>query len=85
MMNIGNYFCLGHVVGNGKIQPEESKVRAVEGFPVPMAKKQVRESQRTTGSLLELCCSGRMYTPLTDLTRRISPNRVHMVWGNSRS
>ena len=30
---------LGHVVGNGEVQPEESKVEAVRNYPTPKTKK----------------------------------------------
>ena len=33
---------LGHMVGNGTVQPEVSKVEAVQGWPVPETKKQVQ-------------------------------------------
>ena len=33
---------LGHIVGNGVVQPELAKLQAVEAFPTPTSKKQVR-------------------------------------------
>ena len=33
---------LGHAVGGGRIQPEESKVEAVKQFATPQIKKEVR-------------------------------------------
>lgn len=33
-------YYLGHIVGNGTIQPETSKMMAVEEFPVPQTKSQ---------------------------------------------
>ncbi len=29
---------LGHIVGNGRVQPEQSKVEAIQNFPVPTTK-----------------------------------------------
>ena len=62
---------LGHVVGNGEVRPEESKLHAVENFPTPTTKKQV---------CAFLCLTGAEYADvavaLTDLTRKNAPNRV---------
>ena len=33
---------LGHIVGNGMVQPERSKLQGVESFSIPTTKKQVR-------------------------------------------
>ena len=37
----GIFHCsyLGHVVGSGKVRPEQDKVQAVEAFPMPRTKK----------------------------------------------
>ena len=32
---------LGHIVRNGRVQPEQSKIEAVAAFPKPRTKKQV--------------------------------------------
>ena len=33
---------VGHVVGNGEVKPEQTKIEAVKDFPLPRSKKQVR-------------------------------------------
>ena len=33
---------LGHIVGNGMVQPERSKLQGVEAFSTPKTKKEVR-------------------------------------------
>ena len=40
---------LGHVVGNGEVRSEQSKLQAVEDFPTPATKKQVRAFLGRTG------------------------------------
>ena len=40
---------LGHVVGNGEVRPETSKIQAVLDFPTPATKKQVRAFLGLTG------------------------------------
>ena len=40
---------LGHVVGSGVVQPEESKVKSVKSFPTPKAKKDIRTFLGLTG------------------------------------
>ena len=69
---------LGHVVGNGGVRPEKSKLLAVESFPVPKTKKEVRTFLGLTGyyrRFIENYAS--VAAPLTDLTKT-APTRV--VW-----
>ena len=40
---------LGHVVGDGKLHPQEAKVMAIKDFPVPRTKKQVHSFLGSTG------------------------------------
>ena len=73
----GSYIYLGHVVGNGLVQPMECKVEAVKTFKQPKTKKDVR-------SFLGLCGYYRKFipnfssiaTPLSDLTRKSMPKQV---------
>ena len=68
---------VGQVVGNGVVRPELDKVEAIEQFPVPRTKKQVRQ-------FLDLARYNRLFIPefasiavsLTDLTRKKEPVRV---------
>ena len=47
---------LGHIVGNGIIQPESTKLKAVHKFPVPKTKKPSYVSQDITNVLLLISC-----------------------------
>ena len=70
---------LGHVVGNGEVRPEMSKVRAVESFPTPKTKKQVRAFLGLTGYYRKFIAGyADIAMALTDLTRKNAPNTV--VW-----
>lgn len=40
---------LSHVVGNGKVRPDNSKIAAVEAFPTPRTKKEVSVVLGLTG------------------------------------
>ena len=68
---------LGHVVGNGLVQPTECKVEAVKTFKQPKTKKDIR-------SFLGLCGYYRKFIPnfssiatsLSDLTRKSMPKQV---------
>ena len=75
----GMYSCtyLGHVVGNGQVKPELVKLDAVRTCPQPTSKKQVRAFLGLTGYYCKFIPGfATMATPLTDLTRKNSPNRV---------
>ena len=75
----GSCIYLGHVVGNGLVQPMECKVEAVKTFKQSKTKKDVR-------SFLGLCGYYRKFiphfssiaTPLFDLTRKSMPK--HVKW-----
>ena len=70
---------LGHVVGGGEVRPEDSKVQSVRSFPIPAVKKQVRAFLGITGYYRKFIPEyATLAAPLTDLTRKTSPNRV--VW-----
>lgn len=70
---------LGHVVGNGVVRSEQSKVEAVMSFPVPQTKKQVRAFLGVTGYYRKFIPNfATIAAPLTDLIRKNRPNQV--VW-----
>ena len=74
----GSWIYLGHVVGNGLVQPMECKVEAVKTFKHPKTKKGV------SSSFLGLCGYYRKFipnfssiaTPLSDLTMKSMPKQV---------
>ena len=68
---------LGHMVGNGTVRPEVSKVEAVQRWPVPETKKQVRAFLGLTGYYRKFIPQyASVAAPLTDLTRKFAPTRV---------
>ena len=61
---------LGHVLGNGEIKPQTTKVSAVKHFPIPRTKKQLRAFLGLTGYYQRFIPNyANIATPLTDLTR----------------
>ena len=74
---------LGHVIGNGTVKPSPTKIEAMQNFPRPITKKDVR-------SLLGLANYYRSFIPdfatialpLTDSTRKNQPNKVK--WDNDK-
>ena len=70
---------LGHVVGNGQVRPDTSKVKAVAEFPVPKSKSQVRAFLGLTGYYRRFIPHyAQTAAVLSDLTRKDAPNQV--VW-----
>ena len=68
---------LGHVVGNGMIQPEVSKVEAVQSFARLETKTQVRGFLGLTDYYRRFIPNyATVAAPLTDLTRKSAPNIV---------
>ena len=73
---------LGHVVGNGQVQPEINKVEAVQRWPVPTTKKQVRAFLGLTGYYRKFIPQyATVAAPLTDLTRKFAPNSI--TWSDA--
>ena len=73
---------LDHVVGNGVIKPEVSKLKAIEAFPRPTSKKQIRGFLGLTGYYRKFIANySSLALPLTDLTWKNSPNL--MEWTES--
>ena len=68
---------LGHVVGKGTVQPEMTKVEAVQCWPVPETKKQVRAFLGLTGYYRKFIPQyASIATPLTDLTKKFAPTNI---------
>ena len=69
---------LGHVVGNGVVQPESGKVNVVNSFAVPEMKIQVRVFLGLTGYYRRFIPDyATVALPLTDLTKKLAPNLVY--------
>ena len=70
---------LGYIVGSGTVKPEISKTASVQAFQPPKTKKEVRSFLGITGYYRRFIENYSMIAaPLTDLTRKNSPNKV--VW-----
>eukprot|EP00731_Ephydatia_muelleri_P004432 Em0002g608a len=66
---------LGHIVGNGHVRPEKGKVAAVEAFPVPKTKKDVRAFLGLTGYYRKFIPEyATIAALLTELTKKEQPN-----------
>ena len=70
---------LGHVVGNGLVCPEATKMEAVQLFPTPGTKTDVRPFIGLTGYYPKFIPGyATISSVLSDLTRKSAPNRI--VW-----
>ena len=73
---------LGHTVGGGKVSPEMDKLQAVQDFPIPTTKKEVRSFLGLTGYYRRFMPDyAANAVPLTELTRKCAPNKVQ--WNNT--
>lgn len=72
---------LGHVVGKGIVSPKQSKVQAIQKFPVPTTKKHVRSFLGTIGfyrKFIPHFSELHVASPLFDLTRKKGCSKI--VW-----
>ncbi|KAJ8023192.1 hypothetical protein HOLleu_38300 [Holothuria leucospilota] len=68
---------LGYVIGNGKVGPEECKVKAIVNCPTPITKTDVRAFLGLAGYYRKLIPSfAQIASPLTDLTKKSKPNAI---------
>ncbi|XP_021346951.1 uncharacterized protein LOC110446237 [Mizuhopecten yessoensis] len=82
-LGFGSLSCLGHVVGLGGLELEQSKVKAIEEAPRPVTKKQVRSFLGLAGFYRKFIPNfAAISVPLTDLTKKGGANKV--VWGESQ-
>ena len=70
---------LGNVVGNGLVRPKTTKVEAVQAFPTPGSKTDVRAFLGLTRYYRKFIPGyGTVSLVLSDLTRKFAPNKI--VW-----
>jgi len=68
---------LGHVVGNGTVKPEPGKIEAVQRFPVPQTKKQVRAFLGLAGYYRRFIPNfSSIAVPLTNLTKKSNSSKI---------
>ena len=68
---------LGHIVGNGMVQPERGKLQGVEAFSNAKTKKEVRFFLGLTGYYRKFIPDyASIAASLTDFTKKTSPNQV---------
>ncbi|XP_070173431.1 uncharacterized protein [Littorina saxatilis] len=70
---------LGHMVGNGMIQPEEGKMDKIAKMPRPTTKRQIRSFLGLAGFYRRFVPGfADIALPLTDATKKSQPNKV--IW-----
>ena len=71
--------CLGHVVGNGVIQPDPTKIRAMSEYPLPVTKKGMKSFLGLTGYYRQYIQNyAAISSALTDMLRKDRPTKL--VW-----
>ena len=69
--------CLGHVVGNGQITTDKSKVKAMLDFPLPTDKKGLRSFLGMVGYYRKHVKNfAEIAVPLTEMTKKNKPNKL---------
>lgn len=69
---------LGHVIGNGVIKPQVSKIQAIESCPLPQTRKQLRSFLGMAGFYRRFIPRfSTRAAPLTDLTGIKCPNQIN--------
>ena len=77
---------LGHVVGNGVVKPEATKLQTIEQFPLPTTKKQVRSFLGLAGYYRRFIPDyATIAAPLTELIRKYEPERISWSEGCNRA
>lgn len=75
--------CLGHIVGEEMVQPHPDKVRSVQEANRPVTKKQLRSFLGLVNFYRKFIPNcAHISLPLTDLTRKFSPNKIQ--WTESQ-
>ena len=70
---------LGHVVGNGVVKPVEDKLKAIDQFPQPRTKKQIKSFPRLTGYYCRFIPNYvTIAVPLANMTRKSEPEKA--IW-----
>uniref|UniRef100_A0A1X7V1E0 Reverse transcriptase domain-containing protein n=1 Tax=Amphimedon queenslandica TaxID=400682 RepID=A0A1X7V1E0_AMPQE len=68
---------LGHVIRQGKVLPDKEKIRAVQCYPRPSTKKEVRAFLGLAGYYRRLVPQfANIAAPLTNLTKKREPDKV---------
>lgn len=70
---------LGYIIGGGSVKPEESKLEAINKYPIPKTKRQVRSFLGLSGYYRRFIPNYDYATiayPLTELTRKTKPECV---------
>ena len=68
---------LGHVIGGGTVKPDPQKLEAVDNYPVPATKKEVRAFLGLSGYYRQFVPHfATIAEPLTELTKAKNPDKV---------
>lgn len=69
--------CLGHIVGSGKTRPDPKKIEAMQNFPLPLTKKDLRSFLGLTGYYRQYIRNyAEITVPLTELLKNEKPNQI---------
>ena len=75
-----SHSCMGHIVGEGEVRPQEAKIEAIQAYRVPKTKKDLRAFRGLVGYYRKFIPRFSLRSAdLTDLTKANNPDKLQLM------